>query len=168
MNGRLTLEHGSDRPQTLGKRVSDDLQLSIFRRGKKNSTKLFGSEIRFSSFSVDFGGATPLLTSKSDSLTNFASGTQIFRSVRRLEVSFGRLLRSDTHHGTIARALNRNGYNWRQVAKKSPLTNKQLSNSRSYDVVPMFDHGRPWSTMVDHGRPWVDHGRPWVRLSTKY
>ena len=86
---------------------------------KKLFDEFFGSEIRFSSFSMDFGGATSLVTSKSDSLTNFASGIQIFRSVRRLEVSFGRLLRSDTHHGTIARALNRNGYNWRQVAKKT-------------------------------------------------
>ena len=48
---------------------------------KKKLTKSFGSEICFSSFLVDLGGARRLLTSKSDSLTNFASGTQIFRSV---------------------------------------------------------------------------------------
>ena len=34
-NSPLPLEHGSDRPQTWGKRISDDLQLSIFRRHKK-------------------------------------------------------------------------------------------------------------------------------------
>ena len=33
-NGRLPPEHGSDRPETLAKRVSDDLQLFIFRRRK--------------------------------------------------------------------------------------------------------------------------------------
>ena len=36
---RLPLEHGSDRPQTLGKRVSDDLQLSIFQLRKKSTPK---------------------------------------------------------------------------------------------------------------------------------
>ena len=34
LNGRLPLEHGSVRPQTLGKRVSDDSQHFIFRRRK--------------------------------------------------------------------------------------------------------------------------------------
>ena len=34
LNGRLLLNHGSDRPQTLAKRVSDDLQHFIFRRRK--------------------------------------------------------------------------------------------------------------------------------------
>ena len=46
------------------------------------------SERRFSSFSVDFGGARRLLTSKSDSLMIFAPGTQLLRSVRLLELSF--------------------------------------------------------------------------------
>ena len=35
LNGRLPLEDGSDRRETLPKRVSDDLPLSIFRRRKK-------------------------------------------------------------------------------------------------------------------------------------
>ena len=35
---RLPLEHGTDQPQTLGKRVSDDLQLSIFQLNKKKTT----------------------------------------------------------------------------------------------------------------------------------
>ena len=39
LNGRLPLEHGSVRPQTLGKRVSDDSQHFIFRRRKKNWRK---------------------------------------------------------------------------------------------------------------------------------
>ena len=34
-NGRLPLEQSSDRRETLAKRVSDDLQLFIFRRRKK-------------------------------------------------------------------------------------------------------------------------------------
>ena len=34
-NGRLPPEHGSDRRETLAKRVSDDLQLFIFQRRKK-------------------------------------------------------------------------------------------------------------------------------------
>ena len=32
LNGRLPLEHGSDRRETLAKRVSGDLQCFIFRR----------------------------------------------------------------------------------------------------------------------------------------
>ena len=43
--------------------------------------KISVSEKCFSSISVDFGGARRLLTSKSDSLTNFASDTQLLRSV---------------------------------------------------------------------------------------
>ena len=39
------------------------------------------SEKCFSSISVDFGGARRLLTSKSDSLTNFASDILLLRSV---------------------------------------------------------------------------------------
>ena len=51
LNVRLPLEHGSDRPQTLGKRVSDDLQLSIFRR-----QKIFGKIFGFGSqFFIVFG-----------------------------------------------------------------------------------------------------------------
>ena len=34
LNGRLPLEHGSDRRETLGKRVSDDSRHFIFRRPK--------------------------------------------------------------------------------------------------------------------------------------
>ena len=35
LNGRLALEDGSDRRETLGKRVSDDLEHFIFRHRKK-------------------------------------------------------------------------------------------------------------------------------------
>ena len=35
LKGRLALEDGSDRRETLGKRVSDDLEHFIFRRQKK-------------------------------------------------------------------------------------------------------------------------------------
>ena len=40
-NGRLHPEDGSDRRETLGKRVSDDLQHFIFRRQKKFWMKFF-------------------------------------------------------------------------------------------------------------------------------
>ena len=39
-NGRLPPEDGSDRRETFGKRVSDDLQLLIFRRPKFFFTKI--------------------------------------------------------------------------------------------------------------------------------
>ena len=41
LNGRLALEDGSDRRETLGKRVSDDLEHFIFRHRKKKLTKKF-------------------------------------------------------------------------------------------------------------------------------
>ena len=46
LNGRLPLEHGSDRHETSAKRVSDDLQLSIFWRRKTN----FSAELRQNAF----------------------------------------------------------------------------------------------------------------------
>ena len=46
MNGRLPLDHGSVRPQTLGKRVSDDSQHFIFRRRKNNLAKIFYENFR--------------------------------------------------------------------------------------------------------------------------
>ena len=45
LNGRLPLKHGSDRPQTLAKRVSDDLQHFIVRRRKKKCRE--SSEMHF-------------------------------------------------------------------------------------------------------------------------
>ena len=48
-NGRLPPEQSSDRPETLAKHVSDDLQLFIFRRRKK-----FLDEIFAKIFGVDF------------------------------------------------------------------------------------------------------------------
>ena len=50
-NGRLPPEHGSDRRDTLAKRVSDDLQLFIFRRRifflDNFFSKIFGVEFFF-------------------------------------------------------------------------------------------------------------------------
>ena len=50
LTGRLPLKDGSDRPQTLGKRVSDDLQLSIFqvRKKKFDAQKKLSKHIFFS------------------------------------------------------------------------------------------------------------------------
>ena len=42
-NGRLPLKHGSVRPETLPKRVSDDLQHFIVRRRKFLFREFFGS-----------------------------------------------------------------------------------------------------------------------------
>ena len=89
-NVRLPLELRSDRRETSATRVSDDLQISIFRRrkmffGKKIGFFVFG----FSLFSVDFRGARLSLTSNSNSSTFFALDGQIFRSVRPLELIFG-------------------------------------------------------------------------------
>ena len=86
---RLPLELGSDRHETSATRVSDDLQISIFRR----RTFFFRKKIRifffgFSSFSVDFRGARLFLTSKSSSSRFFALDGQIFRSVRPLGLIF--------------------------------------------------------------------------------
>ena len=57
----------------------------------------------------DFGGVRRVLTSKSDSLMNFASGTQFFRFVRRLELSFVRLfVRSFVVRSFVRRFANFN------------------------------------------------------------
>ena len=57
--------------------------------GQKFGAKHFGSGVRFSSFSIDFGGARLFLTSKSSSSRFFAVDGQIFRSVRPLGLIFG-------------------------------------------------------------------------------
>ena len=44
-NGRLPHEDGSDRRETSGKRVSDDLQLLIFRRQKLFWRKFFKTKL---------------------------------------------------------------------------------------------------------------------------
>ena len=41
LNGRLLPKNGSVRPQTLGKRVSDDPQRFIFRRRKRKNKRVF-------------------------------------------------------------------------------------------------------------------------------
>ena len=87
-NVRLPLELRSDRRETSATRVSDDLQISIFRRRKNFFGKFFQIFFRFSSFSVDFRGARVFLTSESSSSRFFALDGQIFRSVRPLELIF--------------------------------------------------------------------------------
>ena len=57
LNGRLPLKHGSDRPQTLPKRVSDDSQHFIVRRQTKKNVFLF-KRFAVKSRNTDFGGAT--------------------------------------------------------------------------------------------------------------
>ena len=52
-----------------------------------------------------------------------------------------RELKIDATPRTIARTLNRNGYHWRQVAKKSPLTAKHLKQRKLW--VDRFLHKSP-------------------------
>ena len=60
------------------------------QKNEKQKTEFFMvSELSFSSFLIDFGGARLFLTSKSSSSRFFALDGQIFRSVRRLELIFG-------------------------------------------------------------------------------
>ena len=59
LNGRLPPEDGSVRPQTLGKRVSDDSRHFIFRRRKKMFTIFFVSNIVFQHFCQDLGELQP-------------------------------------------------------------------------------------------------------------
>ena len=81
-NVHSPLQLGSDRRETSGKRVSDDLQLSIFRR-RKNFFEIFFEKISgFSWFSNDFGLIFEFLTSPAASTSNFASDTPFLRSVR--------------------------------------------------------------------------------------
>ena len=87
-NVRLPLSLRSDRHETSAIRVSDDLQISIFRRRKFFFEFFFGIFFGFSLFSIDFRGARVFLTSESSSSRFFALDGQIFRSVRPLELIF--------------------------------------------------------------------------------
>ena len=58
------------------------------KKRKKKSEFFTISELSFSSFLIDFGGARLFLTSKSSSSRFFALDGQIFRSVRRLGLIF--------------------------------------------------------------------------------
>ena len=53
----------------------------------------------------------------------------------------GRELKLEASARTIARSLNRSGYHWRQVSKKSPLTTKQLQQRKVWVV--RFIHKSP-------------------------
>ena len=57
LNSRLPLKHGSDRPQTLPKRVSDDPQHFIFRRRTNFFVGIFRSWTSFSLVFVKFLGS---------------------------------------------------------------------------------------------------------------
>ena len=59
------------------------------KKREKKSELFTMSELSFSSFLIDFGGARLFLTSNSSSSRFFALDGQIFRSVRRLELIFG-------------------------------------------------------------------------------
>ena len=50
LTGRLPPEDGSVRPQTLGKRVSDDSRHFIFRRRKKKLAKIFHKKFHQKNF----------------------------------------------------------------------------------------------------------------------
>ena len=58
LDGRLPPEDGSDWPQNLGKRVSDDSRHFIFRRPKKIFDEIFGAKSPDEIKSRYFGGAT--------------------------------------------------------------------------------------------------------------
>ena len=76
------LEHGSDRHETLPKRVSDDPRQSNFRPKKKKSARFFGLGGRFSPFWQGFGASSEKRTSKSTSSQFFALDAPIMSSVR--------------------------------------------------------------------------------------
>ena len=76
------LEHGSDRHETLPKRVSDDPRHFNFRRKNVCSTKFFGLDTFVSPFWANFGGWTGKRTSESKSSQFFALDAPIMSSVR--------------------------------------------------------------------------------------
>ena len=89
-NVRLPLELRSDRRETSATRVSDDLQLSIFRRWKKQIGKIFGSKNQiFVQFGLNFTyNSTSILRTIRPQLyvqfdLNFTSNsTSILRPIR--------------------------------------------------------------------------------------
>ena len=88
------LEHGSDRRETLPKRVSNDFGRFVFRRRKKKMTKILDRKFRFLPIWRDFGGATAERTSKSAGPSNFALDRLIERSVRPKNLGFSENLGS--------------------------------------------------------------------------
>ena len=76
------LEHGSDRHQTLPKRVSDDPRQFNFRPKNFFSARFFGLGNRSTPFWSNFGGGTGKRTSPSTSWQFFALDAPIMSSVR--------------------------------------------------------------------------------------
>ena len=87
------LEHGSDRRETLPKRVSDNSRRFVFRRRKFFFGENFDRKTRFSLIWRGFGGSTAERTSKSASASNFAPGRLIQRSVHLKNLGFDPILR---------------------------------------------------------------------------
>ena len=83
------LKHGSDRRETLPKRVSDDSEHLVFSRRKIFSAKFSDQKFRFSLIWRGFGRSTAERTSKSASTSNFALDRLILRSVRPKNPEFG-------------------------------------------------------------------------------
>ena len=81
-NGRLLVEHGSDRHETLPKRVLDHPVESIFGPTNFVSPRFFGLENRFTPFWSNFGGSTEKRTSTANSSQFFALDAPILRPVR--------------------------------------------------------------------------------------
>ena len=76
------LKHGSDRHETLPKRVSDDPRQVNFRPKKFFSPRFFGLENRFTRFWSNFGGPTGKRTSPANSSQFFALDALNMSSVR--------------------------------------------------------------------------------------
>ena len=100
MEGKVTKPYGDDELRTtvhlpniapIGAKLRQNAFQTIcnfrfFDAEQIFSTKIFGKKFRFgkrfSQFLGDFGGDRRVLTWKSDSLMNFASGTQVFSLVQ--------------------------------------------------------------------------------------
>ena len=89
-NGHLHIKLGSDRYETLPKRVSDDSRRFIFRHRKIFVAEILDRKIRFLQIWRVFRGSTAKRTSKSSSASNFALDRLILRSVRPNIVKNGR------------------------------------------------------------------------------
>ena len=77
----FSLKHGSDRHETLPKRVSDDPRQINFRRKKIFSPRFFGLGNHFWHFWADFGSSRQKRTSSSTSSQFFALDGPIMSSV---------------------------------------------------------------------------------------
>ena len=78
----FALKHGSDRHETLPKRVLDDPRQLNFRRKKIFLARFFGLGNRSTPFWSNFGGWTGKRTSPSTSSQFFALDAPIMSSVR--------------------------------------------------------------------------------------